>query len=178
MKTAFSEFKKEKENADIKVNIYLGQEILFNKQVKPNLIEGKNFSLNGSPYVLIEFDYCSGYDITEAVYTLVKEGYKPIVAHFERYVFVDVSVAQEIKNLGGFIQVNAGSIINKFRCRPKKRAKTLFEDDLVDFVASDLHSNRKNKMKLAYERIKKKYGIDTANRVFIENAKEIINGQT
>ncbi len=178
LKKVFSDFSKEKEKAGIKVNIYLGQEILYNKQVKANLLEGKNVSLNGSPYILIEFDYCSGYDMTEAVYTLVKEGYKPIVAHFERYTFVDVFTAQEIKNLGGYIQVNAGSVINKFGCKTKKRAKKLFDEDLVDFVASDIHSIRKNNMELAYEKIKKKYGIETANRVFIENAKEIINGQT
>ena len=178
LQNAFSELNKEKDNKGINVNLYLGQEILYDKKVKANLLNGKNISLNGTPYLLVEFDYCSDFDMTEAVYTLVKEGYKPIVAHFERYTFVDVMTAQEIKNLGGYIQVNASSLVNKFGCKFGKRTKTLFAEDLVDFVASDLHFIRKNKMKTAYKIVEKKYGKEKADIVFVENPKKIINGQT
>lgn len=178
LKIAFENFKKAKEQAGIGVNVYLGQEIFLTQDFKNDFVSGKILTMNDTPYILVEFDYCSDFDMTEIIYLLVKDGFKPIVAHFERYTFVDVMTALEIKNLGGYIQVNAGAIIDAFNLKIKKRVKTLFEEDLVDFVASDVHSVRKNAMKSAYLKIKKKYGIDTADRVFIENAKAIINSQT
>ena len=57
LQTVFSELNREKEKQGIKVNIYLGQEILYDKKVKANLLNGKNIPLNGTPYVLVEFDY-------------------------------------------------------------------------------------------------------------------------
>jgi protein-tyrosine phosphatase len=176
LKVAFEKFKKEKEQAGINVNVYLGQEIFLSQDFKKDFAEDKILTLNGTPYILVEFDYCTDFDMTEIIYLLVKDGFKPIVAHFERYTFVDVLTAQEIKNLGGYIQVNAGAITDAFNFKVKNRVKTLLEEDLVDFVASDVHSVRKNSMKSAYEKVKKKYGQETADRIFIENAKEIING--
>ena len=129
-----------------------------------------------SKYVLIEFSVSEQEDVSEAVYEIARMGYSPIIAHVERYPYLTVSDIFEIKDLGGLIQVNADSIVGKYKRLFKKRIKELFKNDLVDFVASDVHFGRNNCMQKAREYVGKKYGEEIMNKVFIENAKKILKG--
>ena len=57
-----------------------------------------------------------------------------------------------------------------------KLIKKLFKNNLVDFVASDIHYDRANLFSEARQFVQKKFGKETANKVFTENAKMIIKG--
>ena len=65
-----------------------------------------------------------------------------------------------------------------FNLVQRKLVKQLFKAGLVDFVASDMHSERINFMDKAYDKVRKRYGLNTAEKIFNENAKEIIKGQS
>ncbi len=174
--TVFNGFCAEKEKQGINVNLYLGQEIYIEKEFKKKFKEGLYLPLCGTKYVLIEFEFNEDHDIAETVYDLLKMGYKPIVAHIERYSYADRYVAREVKALGGYIQVNADSICGKYKRYLIRKVKALFEEDLVDFVASDIHQMRNIHMEKAYSFVSKKYGKQTAERVFKLNAEKIIKG--
>lgn len=176
LKEAFDNFCESVKAEGIKVNLYLGQEIFVTKEIKKKIVDGEVLSLNDSKYMLIEPDY-NECEITEVVYELTRLGYKPIVAHVERFSYITIDDLFEIKQLGGFVQVNASAVIGKDYRINAKLIKQAFKEGLVDFVASDVHSNRENCMAKAYALVKRKYGIGTADAVFIHNAKEIINGQ-
>ena len=175
LKNSFDDFVKIVTENGIKVNLYLGQEIFINKHIKEKLQNGEHLTLNGSKYILLEPDYVEC-EVTEAVYELTRIGYIPIVAHVERFPYITEQDVVEIKELGGLIQVNASALFcNDFRT-DKKRVKRFLKAGLVDFVASDIHSNRENYMQKAYKYVKSKYGINYADAVFILNAKKIIEG--
>ncbi len=175
LKKSFDEFVKIATANGVNVNLYLGQEIFINKHIKQKLQDGEHLTLNGSKYILLEPDYVEC-EITEAVYELTRIGYIPIVAHVERFPYITEQDVLEIKELGGLIQINASALFcNDFRT-DKKRAKRFLKAGLVDFVASDVHSNRENYMQKAYKYVKSKYGINYADAVFILNAKKIIEG--
>ena len=176
LKTAFDDFKTEVSKHQIPVNLYLGQEISINKDVKDMLKAGELLTMNGTKFALIEIDYDGSTEVAEEVYELKRQGFIPIIAHVERFPYVSLQDVVEIKSLGGYIQVNASSIVRKDSRTDRKKVKKLFKYGLVDFVASDIHSNRVNVMQDAFEIVKKKYGEDTANAVFNENAKKIIEG--
>ena len=173
---AFDAFCAQKEQLKISVNLYLGQEAFITGDFLSDVKGGKLIPLCGSKYILIEFDYLTDTDIAEVVYDLIRLGYVPVVAHIERYAYADLSVAREIRSLGGFIQVNADALVGKSRWRYGKKVKELFKEGLVDFVASDVHYARKNYMKKAYAYVLKKYGRNTAQAVFYDNARKIIGG--
>jgi len=166
-----------KTNLDIPVNLYLGQEFFINRNYKKDLLEKKAESMNGTDFLLVEFPFNDEIDIADLIYELKTLSYKPIVAHIERYSYATLSVAEEVKSLGGLIQVNADSIVGKNKRHYKKFIKQLFANDLVDFVASDIHEQRHNYMQKAREEVAKKYGEDVAERVFKLNAQKIIKGQ-
>ncbi len=174
----FELLKTQAKDSGIDVNLYLGQEVYVEKNYKSLVQDEKIFLMNGSKYLLVEFDFEYKADILNIVYELVRMGYKPIVAHVERYWYIDVYTTHMIRQTGGLIQVNAESIVGKSSLRQKKLVKKLFKEGLVDFVAGDMHSGRKYLMKKAYEKVKRKYGTLVANAVFKENAQEIIKGQS
>ncbi len=173
---AFEDFKNIVAKQGVAINLYIGQEIYVGKEYKKLFKSKKILTLNQTNYVLLEFDYVRPQEIAEAVYELKRSGYIPIIAHVERYVYVDVETVVDIKNSGGLIQVNAGAIAGRCPGRQKRFVKRLFKRDLVDFVASDYHYDRKNCMKKAYCKIKRKYGKSVAEKTFTQNAKQIIEG--
>lgn len=173
---AFQKFNKKVLEQNLPINLYLGQEIFVEKDYKKVFKENKILTLNNTKFVLIEFDYFTDQDIVEVVYELKRKGFISIVAHIERYVSADLEVALEVKNLGGYIQVNAESIVGETKRFYKKFIKKLFKNGLVDFVSSDIHYDRMNYMSQARRYVEKKFGKQTAEDVFINNAKMIIEG--
>ena len=160
----------------INVNLYPGQEIFIDGDYKKLFSSNSVLGLNQTKYVLLEFDYFEDFDIAEVVYELKTMGYVPVIAHFERYSYAGIEVAEEVKALGGLIQVNAESLVGKDKRSYLKKVKKLFNEGLVDFVASDVHDFRENMLLKAFNFVSKKFGKATAQAVFNENAKMIIGG--
>ncbi len=173
-----SEFEKFKSLAEgqLPINIYLGQEFYIDGDYKANINKGEALTINDTKYLLIEFEYINDVEMVDIVYEIKMLGYVPIVAHYERYFDSDLSQAIEIKNVGGLIQVNADSLVGASKKFYHKLIKQLFKNDLVDFVASDVHYDRENLLSKAKRFVEKKYGKEMANRLFIENAKKLIEG--
>lgn len=158
------------------IDLYLGQEIFAGADINDLVENAKVLNLANSKYLLLEFDYSLEEDIAEKVYELSRRGYHPIVAHMERYAYADLMMAVSIKHAGGFIQVNADTILGKCGRVLKKKAKDLLRLGLVDFVASDVHCDRALLMEKAYKHVKRKFGQKMAENVFYNNAKKIIEG--
>lgn len=173
---AFEKLKLEVEKNQIPVNLYLGQEIAVGENVKKLLSNGEVFSLNGTPWVLVEFDFNRRCEIVETVHELKTAGYYPIVAHLERYYYADEDMAFEIKSVGGYIQVNAGSLVGDVDKRIRKFVKNIFKFGLVDFVSSDVHFGRENLLDKAEKFIKSKYGDAAAKVTLHYNPNKIIKG--
>lgn len=176
IREAFEKFCALKNEQNIPVNLYLGQEIFAHSNTCEMLEKKRALTLNGTSYVLVEYRVSEFCDIVESVYELKKAGYLPIIAHAERYPYFTPLEAQEVKELGGKIQANASSIAGKEKRACKVRAHALIKFGLVDFVASDSHIHRDNAMKKAHKWVERKFGAETAEKIFITNAKEIIEG--
>ena len=176
LQSEFEKFNKLVIDANIPVNLYLGQEVFIDEYYKQTFTSGRVLTMNKSKFVLIEFGHESEVDMPEIVYELIVLGYTPIIAHYERYLYSDLKTAFEIKALGGYIQINADSIVGKNKRFYLKLIKKLFKNDLVDFVASDIHHDRVNHLSQANKYVQKKFGQDVANKVFALNAKKIIKG--
>ncbi|MDY0209743.1 MAG: CpsB/CapC family capsule biosynthesis tyrosine phosphatase [Bacilli bacterium] len=159
------------------IRLFLGQEIYChkNEEVMELLHNGVVVTLNNSNFILLEFSYLDKIDISEIAYVAVLKGYMPIIAHIERYHYLDLETVKEIKNSGGFIQVNASSLVGKEGAKLKKFVFALLKEKLVDFVASDIHEKRQNWMNKAYNIVVKKFGQDYGQRIFNDNALRILS---
>lgn len=175
LESVFEMFKQAVLELGVGVNLYLGQEIFFPPDFAEEL-KKPLFTLNGTRYVLAEFDFYEKTDVSDAVYEMTLKGYKPIVCHAERYTYLTTEDVKAIKQCGGEIQLNADSIVDKNLKGDYKRAKAILREGLCDYVASDMHCGRVNCMAKAYALIEKKYGKPAADKLFTENARKIIGG--
>lgn len=159
----------------IKINLHLGRELYITKHYKSNLV-GFSATMPNKKYVLVEYGVSFDCEIVETVYEFVNMGYIPIIAHPERYSHLTTDDVAEVKNLGGLIQVNAESVTLSSFSKVGRFIKKLLDMKLVDFISSDIHYGRKNKLKKAYEYVVKKHGKNYAEKIFNENAKILIEG--
>lgn len=131
-----------KENR-IPLKVFPGMEIFGTEDTLRLLQEGKLFTLNGSRYPLIEFSFHSGGEReTRILRSLCKAGLRPIVAHPERYSYVqyDPEILNRWYRMGCLMQVNRGSLLGRFGIRAQEMAAELVERNFAAVVASDAHS--------------------------------------
>lgn len=141
---------------NLNINLLLGSEIRYYDNMVSDLNKGLLLTINDTKYVLVEFSLKNKDNITDGIYELIVSGYKPIVAHIERYSYLTKEEIIEIKRMGALIQVNAKSFEKKDY---KKVLHFLLKNNYVDFVASDCHDvvYRNVDFNFAKEIVKKKY---------------------
>lgn len=159
--------------------IYLGTEIFYGQEVANKLREGKIMTINGSPYILVEFNPADPYEyIYQSLKQLQMSGYKVILAHIERYdcIVKKCERAIELYELGILIQVNAGSIVGDRGRKIRSFTKFLMDHNILYCVGTDAHGaeHRTPQMQKAAEYVEKIYGKEYMRRIFFKNAKRII----
>lgn len=77
----------------------------------------------------------------EAIFSLTSNGYKPVLAHPERYDFIqnDTDYLIKLKELGVLFQVTASSFMGYYSKAAKKVAEKMLQNKLIDFLGSDIH---------------------------------------
>lgn len=150
------------------IQLYLGSEILCStNSVKDNIRKIKENiypTLNGTNYILIEFNPFNS-SIEDALYcvrSIIDGGYKPVIAHVERYSFSCVENIALFKKEGAMIQINAYSLEDENLPKVKRLARDLMQNQMVEFIGSDAH-------RLGHRPIMVKNGIDYAYNTFSKN---------
>ena len=123
----------------------------------------------GDNYILFELSYHNKpFGLEQTVHTLLSAGYKPIIAHPERYTYyTHESDYRQLKDMGLLFQINAISTVGFYGKNIQKTAEKLIKLGLVSFVGSDIHSQ---KYALAFEKALKS---KIYNQIFTNN--QIIN---
>lgn len=181
IRKVFRELEERKEAAGLPIQLHLGSEIYYSSEVIPALREGRALTMAGTPYVLTEFSPREDHAyIRDAVYSLLSEGYCPILAHAERYgnLMVKKARVEELYDMGCCIQVNAASITGDNGWESRQDVKWLLRREYVHFVATDGHDDRKRtpKLKEAAAYVAKKYGEAYCGRIFGGNADVLLGG--
>lgn len=165
------------------LELYYGGELYYTSNMLTKLENKEVPTLANSSYVLLEFSSNVMYkDIFSAVDSTILLGLKPIIAHIERYDCLEKNKEriEALIHKGAMMQVNSSSVMkikffgDKHKIY-KKRAQYFIENDLISFVATDMHNlgERKPYLKEAYEFILSKYGKNIADDLCKINAKKI-----
>jgi tyrosine-protein phosphatase YwqE len=99
----------------------------------------------GNKHVLIEMSYAvESPNIKEAIFELQTKGYRPILAHPERYpyYFHRMEYYEEIKDAGCDLQLNILSLTGYYGKPIQKMAEKLIDKGWISWVGSDLHHHR------------------------------------
>ena len=95
--------------------------------------------------ILTEQSYATPtHNLNEIAFDLIGAGYRPIMAHPERYGYYhgNNDAYTHLKNMGFLLQVNLLSLTGYYGKPVAKAARYLFDNDLVDLVGTDMHHPR------------------------------------
>lgn len=171
----FDCFVLEVKNRGIDAQLYLGQEVFCDNKIYQTLEQKKVLTINNTNYLLIEFDYFNFTDILDYAYNIMQMGYIPVIAHIERYRYLDANTLIDLHHLGALIEVNASSVIGEYGKKFQKRVFAAIKSGLVDFVTTDVHFSRESSLLSAYNVVCKKFGKSVAEDLFINNSKVFFN---
>ena len=122
--------------------LYQGHEIGYFGGCVEALNDGRCCSINGSRYVLVDFpEAMSFYEISSSLLMLIRVGYRPILAHTERYRALSSQLPwlHEFAANGGVIQLNASSACGEWGHGAKQLWRRLIKEDLAHIISSDGH---------------------------------------
>ena len=89
-------FRKQVTDAGIPLTLYSGMEVFGTPEVPEYLEEGRLLTINDTRYLLVEFPFSgASYYATDILSDICHLGYFPIVAHPERYDYVQKGTHRE-----------------------------------------------------------------------------------
>ena len=129
------------EESGIPLRLFPGMEIYGTENTARMLRDGRLFTLAGSRYPLIEFSfYSDGEEETRILQSVCDCGFRPLVAHPERYSYVqeNLRIVNEWYRMGCLLQINRGSLLGRFGYHAQnaalelvRRGHRLVADDVV-----------------------------------------------
>ena len=126
-----------KENIDIEVEA--AAEHYFDETFEGRINSHKLMTM-GDNYVLFELSFISMPPNLYAIIERMKElGYKPILAHPERYGYMEIDQLRVIQSYGCSLQLNTISLTGYYGSQTKRMAEALVDNHMVDFISSDMH---------------------------------------
>jgi len=125
----------------IPIQLLTGAELLLESN-SIALVREENLTMGESKYVLVESNM-SGFaaDFNDNLFKLLRSGYKPILAHPERYLDIQrkPEMVEDLMHRNVYMQINAGSLLGHYGKQAKKIAWYLLHQGWAHFLASDNH---------------------------------------
>ncbi|CAM1366632.1 Tyrosine-protein phosphatase YwqE [Tenacibaculum sediminilitoris] len=100
-------------------------------------------------YILVEMSYFNApYNLYDILFEIQLKGYKPVLAHPERYSFYhnDFHNFYKLKKAGCVFQLNLLSLTEQYGKGVQKTAQKLLSEGMYEFVGTDTHHH--NHLKL------------------------------
>lgn len=96
-------------------------------------------------YILVELSYLSSLpNLDKVLFDIRMLGLQPIIAHPERYNYLhnQFHKYEHFKELGCKLQVNLLSFSGAYGPNVRKTAEKLFQNQMVDFLGTDMHHEK------------------------------------
>lgn len=91
-------------------------------------------------HLLVETSYFNPpIDLHNVLLRIKSKGYYPVLAHPERYLYMNECEYRKLKSKGVCLQLNQFSIFGLYGKASQKRAKMLQKQGMYDYVGTDLH---------------------------------------
>ena len=175
VRDTLEEFRAEIARRGIPLTVYPGMEIFSTPDAADLLREGTLLPMCGGPFCLMEFGFEDpAYVCKERIGEMLELGYRPIIAHPERYECVQRSLKTALDwiYMGCQLQANRGSILGRFGKKPHRTVWEMLRQDMLTYIGSDAHSPyaRTPYMMDVYEILSEDFSPRMAQKLLDENA--------
>lgn len=139
---ALAILKQELHKQQIDITIEAAAEHYFDETFEERVNTG-NLMLMGDNYVLFEFSFISKpLNVIPVLQKMRDNGYKPILAHPERYPYLSIDELKNLRSWGCNLQLNTISLTGYYGPQVKKAAEDMVDNQMIDFISSDMHHPR------------------------------------
>lgn len=132
-----------KEN-NINIQVEAASEYYLDFEFGERLKRGEVLTFSGK-YILIEVSFLNPPDNLEAaIFNLIVAGYKPILAHPERYPYWHGNMEKyhRIKDMGALLQLNILSLTQYYSKEVNQTAMKLVDLGIIDLLGTDMHHDK------------------------------------
>ncbi|MCD8119511.1 MAG: hypothetical protein LUE29_08545 [Lachnospiraceae bacterium] len=161
--------------------LYPGNEVFYSTEVPDALKRGDAKTINGTRYVLVEFEECADFGtIEKACQNLFYAGYWPILAHIDRFEGTrSEDHVKELVKQQVVMQVNTDAVMGADGWRTRHYILKLMKHGLIHILGTDAHGceHRRPQMKSCLKEIEKRFGYDYRCAVSEKNPQKIIKGE-
>lgn len=161
------------------IGILFGADVRITLDIIDRIRREEIPTLNDSGFLLIELPpYIIPPNMDTLMLNFRRREITPIITHPERHLRLmnNPSVIVNLKAMGAMVQITAMSITGGFGNDVRRAALNMLKGGVVDFVASDAHDTHRRPpiLSKAYDEVGRQFGRDTAERLFIENPRRVI----
>ncbi len=134
--------KAELKKQNIQIELEAAAEYYLDETLEAKIEDGSLLTF-GNNYVLFELPFMTEPpNLASFIFELQTNGYRPILAHPERYGFwyKDFERYRELKEKGVLLQLNILSIVGHYGPEAQKIAEQMIAENLISFLGSDCHN--------------------------------------
>ncbi len=142
MQDIFYSLQKALHRENIPLRLIPGMEIYVTGDVLEFIKRGMLCPYAGTNIFLFEFPFESQEDeMIRMLKRMIEIGIRPMLAHPERYYCIqdDLEVLRRLINMGCLVQMNKGSVFDRFGAISGQTARNMLELGLVHVIGSDAH---------------------------------------
>ena len=164
------------------IELYLGNEVYFSDNIINLLEDGKATTINNTNYLLFEMPLnAQPFDLYNIIYELLEYKLIPVLAHPERYSFVQKNpeLIYDLIQKGVLMQCNYGSIIGQYGKKAQIIVKKFYENNMVHFMGSDVHKQNTiyRKIPEILPQIAEIIGDEKLNEITTLNEQKVLNNK-
>ena len=139
----------------INIKLQAAAEYYLDEFLYARIINKQPLLTFGEKYLLFETNFISEpLQMKEFIFQASSQGYRLVLAHPERYGYLTMDKAEDLRNRGVFFQLNSLSIGGMYSKSVQKMALQLIDKGWVDFLGSDCHNAVQSKMLKALQKNK------------------------
>jgi protein-tyrosine phosphatase len=176
----FEEFQNRLVDAGIPLDVVIGCEAHHRPDFIQALQSQQIMTINCSRYVLFDVPcMVPPPRLEEMLFSLLEDGYVPILTHPERLKWIDVhsEVIERLVEDGVWLQLTAGSLTGHYGRHAKYWAERLLNEGMVHILGTDAHNmlSRPPVLSEAYELAREAVGADEALNLVITRPVNVLD---
>lgn len=182
VRTKIAELQPALNDAGINLTVLPGNEMYLTPESPGLLADGTVSSLGGGATALVELSLLGGERplyLDDLIFQLQVGGYQIVLAHPERYGFVerDVTTLDTLVAGGLLLQLTAPALLGDYGGGIRRTAERLLKRGAYSLASSDRHHPGTNRSLAAlHERITQLSDADTADLLLCDNPARVLNG--
>jgi len=124
------------------LRFHLAAEYMIDNLFEERLAD-QDLLMHGDNTVLVETSALAPpINLWEVLDRMLRAGYRPLIAHPERYHYMDMGDYKRLRDMGCLFQMNLPSIVGFYGESARSRARTLLKKGWYEMVGSDCHRYR------------------------------------